>query len=300
MNEFIEKIKQNDIGKIEENISLKTLTTYKAGGTAKLVVYPNNLDKLILLIKLIKEYDINYIIIGKGSNTLFSDKEYIGVIIKLDNLNKIEFNQNKVYVESGVPLSKLVIESAKRNLTGLEFAIGIPGNVGGAIYMNAGAYGSNMSSIVKNITVLNENLEIEEIPIQNINFSYRYSILQDNKNLICIGTTIELEYGKKEEIDNKIKENLTKRKNTQPLEYPSAGSVFRNPEGNYAGKLIEELKLKGLSIGGAEISTKHANFIINKNNATSDDILKLIKLVQSKVKQNYNIELKLEQQLINW
>lgn len=300
MNEFIEKIKQNDIGKIEENISLKTLTTYKAGGTAKLVVYPNNLDKLILLIKLIKEYDINYIIIGKGSNTLFSDKEYIGVIIKLDNLNKIEFNQNKVYVESGVPLSKLVIESAKRNLTGLEFAIGIPGNVGGAIYMNAGAYGSNMSSIVKNITVLNENLEIEEIPIQNINFSYRYSILQDNKNLICIGTTIELEYGKKEEIDNKIKENLTKRKNTQPLEYPSAGSVFRNPEGNYAGKLIEELKLKGLSIGGAEISTKHANFIINKNNATSDDILKLIKLVQSKVKQKYNIELKLEQQLINW
>lgn len=300
MNEFIEKIKQNDIGKIEENISLKTLTTYKAGGTAKLVVYPNNLDKLILLIKLIKEYNINYIILGKGSNTLFSDKEYIGVIIKLDNLNKIEFNQNKVYVESGVPLSKLVIESAKRNLTGLEFAIGIPGNVGGAIYMNAGAYGSNMSSIVKNITVLNENLEIEEIPIQNINFSYRYSILQDNKNLICIGTTIELEYGKKEEIDNKIKENLTKRKNTQPLEYPSAGSVFRNPEGNYAGKLIEELKLKGLSIGGAEISTKHANFIINKNNATSDDILKLIKLVQSKVKQKYNIELKLEQQLINW
>lgn len=300
MNEFIEKTKQNDIGKIEENISLKTLTTYKAGGTAKLVVYPNNLDKLILLIKLIKEYNINYIILGKGSNTLFSDKEYIGVIIKLDNLNKIEFNQNKVYVESGVPLSKLVIESAKRNLTGLEFAIGIPGNVGGAIYMNAGAYGSNMSSIVKNITVLNENLEIEEIPIQNINFSYRYSILQDNKNLICIGTTIELEYGKKEEIDNKIKENLTKRKNTQPLEYPSAGSVFRNPEGNYAGKLIEELKLKGLSIGGAEISTKHANFIINKNNATSDDILKLIKLVQSKVKQKYNIELKLEQQLINW
>ena len=212
----------------------------------------------------------------------------------------MEFDQNKIYVESGALLSKVVIESSKRELTGLEFAIGIPGNIGGAIYMNAGAYGSSMSNIVKSITVLNEKIEIQEILNQDINFAYRYSILQNNKNLICIGATIELNYGKKEEIDSQIKENLFKRKNSQPLEYPSAGSVFRNPDGNYAGKLIEELNLKGLSIGGAKVSAKHANFIINKDNATSEDILKLIKLIQKEVRKNYNIELKLEQQLINW
>lgn len=300
MNNFILELKNNNVGKIEENMSIKTLTTYRTGGIAKLVVYPSNIDKLKLLLKLIKLNNLDYIILGKGSNTLFSDKEYLGVIIKLDNLNKMEFDQNKIYVESGVLLSKVVIESSKRELTGLEFAIGIPGNIGGTIYMNAGAYGSSMSNIVKSITVLNEKLEIEEILNQDINFAYRYSILQNNKNLICIGATIELNYGQKEEIDSQIKKNLFKRKNSQPLEYPSAGSVFRNPDGNYAGKLIEELNLKGLSIGGAEISTKHANFIINKDNATSEDILKLIKLIQKEVRKNYNIELKLEQQLINW
>lgn len=300
MNDFILELKNNNVGKIEENVSIKTLTTYRTGGIAKLVVYPSNIDKLKLLLKLIKLNNLDYIILGKGSNTLFSDKEYLGVIIKLDNLNKLEFDQNKIYVESGVLLSKVVIESSKRELTGLEFAIGIPGNIGGAIYMNAGAYGSSMNNIVKSITVLNEKLEIQEILNQDINFAYRYSILQNNKNLICIGATIELKYGQKEEIESQIKENLFKRKNSQPLEYPSAGSVFRNPDGNYAGKLIEELNLKGQSIGGAKISTKHANFIINKDNATSEDILKLIKLIQKEVRKNYNIELKLEQQLINW
>ena len=300
MNDFILELKNNNVGKIEENVSIKTLTTYRTGGIAKLVVYPSNIDKLKLLLKLIKLNNLDYIILGKGSNTLFSDKEYLGVIIKLDNLNKMEFDQNKIYVESGVLLSKVVIESSKRELTGLEFAIGIPGNIGGAIYMNAGAYGSSMSNIVKSINVLNEKLEIEEILNQDINFAYRYSILQNNKNLICIGATIELNYGQKEEIDSQIKENLFKRKNSQPLEYPSAGSVFRNPDGNYAGKLIEELNLKGQSIGGAKVSAKHANFIINKDNATSEDILKLIKLIQKEVRKNYNIELKLEQQLINW
>lgn len=300
MNDFILELKNNNVGKIEENVSIKTLTTYRTGGIAKLVVYPSTIDKLKLLLKLIKLNNLDYIILGKGSNTLFSDKEYLGVIIKLDNLNKLEFNQNIIYVESGVLLSKVVIESSKRGLTGLEFAIGIPGNIGGAIYMNAGAYGSSMSNIVKSITVLNEKLELEEILNKDINFAYRYSVLQNNQNLICIGATIELKFGQKEKIDSQIKENLFKRKNSQPLEYPSAGSVFRNPDGNYAGKIIEDLNLKGLFIGGAKISTKHANFIINKDNATSEDILKLIELIKKEVRENYNIELKLEQQLINW
>ena len=300
MNNFILELEKLNLGKIEKDILLSTLTTYKTGGIAKLVVYPNNINNLKELLKLINKYNINYFILGKGSNTLFSDNEFNGVIIKLDKLTNFEIKQNEIYVESGMILSKLVQESVKNNLTGLEFAIGIPGTIGGAIYMNAGAYGSNMSNIIKSVIALNEKLQIEEIPLEKLKFDYRYSIFQANKNLICIAANSKLEHGKHDEIASKIKENLLKRKNSQPLEYPSAGSVFRNPEGNYAGKIIEELGLKGKSIGGAEISTKHANFIVNKNNASSSDILNLIKLVQKETKDKYEIDLKLEQQLVNW
>lgn len=300
MNNFILELEKLNLEKIEKDISLSTLTTYKTGGIAKLVVYPNNINNLKQMLKLIHKYNIKYFILGKGSNTLFSDKEFNGVIIKLDKLNNFKIKQTEIYVESGMILSKLVQASVKNELTGLEFAIGIPGTIGGAIYMNAGAYGNNMSNIVKSVIVLNEKFQIKEIPLEKIKFDYRYSIFQDNKNLICVAANIKLEHGNHDEIASKIKENLLKRKNSQPLEYPSAGSVFRNPEGNYAGKIIEELGLKGKNIGGAEISTKHANFIINKNNASSSDILKLIKLVQKEVKDKYKIDLKLEQQLVNW
>ncbi len=300
MNNFILELEKLNLGKIEKDISLSTLTTYKTGGIAKLVVYPNNINNLKQLLKLIHKHNIKYFILGKGSNTLFSDKEFNGVIIKLDKLNNFKIKETEIYVESGMILSKLVQASVKNELTGLEFAIGIPGTIGGAIYMNAGAYGNNMSNIVKSVIVLNEKLQIEEIPLEKLKFDYRYSIFQANKNLICVAANIKLEHGNHDEIASKIKENLLKRKNSQPLEYPSAGSVFRNPEGNYAGKIIEELGLKGKNIGGAEISTKHANFIINKNNASSSDILNLIKLVQKEVKDKYKIDLKLEQQLVNW
>lgn len=300
MNNYILELEKLNLGKIEKDISLSTLTTYKTGGIAKLVVYPNNINNLKQLLKLIHKHNIKYFILGKGSNTLFSDKEFNGVIIKLDKLNNFKIKETEIYVESGMILSKLVQASIKNELTGLEFAIGIPGTIGGAIYMNAGAYGSKMSNIVKSVIVLDEKLQIEEIPLEKLKFDYRYSIFQANKNLICVAANIKLEHGNHDEIDSKIKENLLKRKNSQPLEYPSAGSVFRNPEGNYAGKIIEELGLKGKNIGGAEISTKHANFIINKNNASSSDILNLIKLVQKEVKDEYKIDLKLEQQLVNW
>lgn len=300
MNNFILELEKLNLEKIEKDISLSTLTTYKTGGIAKLVVYPNNINNLKQMLKLIHKYNIKYFILGKGSNTLFSDKEFNGVIIKLDKLNNFKIKQTEIYVESGMILSKLVQASVKNELTGLEFAIGIPGTIGGAIYMNAGAYGNNMSNIVKSVIVLNEKFQIKEIPLEELKFDYRYSIFQDNKNLICVAANIKLEHGNHDEIASKIKENLLKRKNSQPLEYPSAGSVFRNPEGNYAGKIIEELGLKGKNIGGAEISTKHANFIINKNNASSSDILNLIKLVQKEVKDKYKIDLKLEQQLVNW
>ena len=300
MKEAIKELKKMDVGKIVEKVPLKEHTTYKVGGVASCFIYPENVKQLITLLKYAKENNIKHKVLGNGSNTLFSDNEYNGVIIKLDKLNNFEIKQNEIYVESGMILSKLVQESVKNILTGLEFAIGIPGTIGGAVYMNAGAYGSNMSNIIKSVIAINEKLQIEEIPLEKLKFDYRYSIFQTNKNLICVAANIKLEFGNHDEIANKIKENLLKRKNSQPLEYPSAGSVFRNPEGNYAGKIIEELGLKGKSIGGAEISTKHANFIINKNNASSSDILNLIKLVQKEAKDKYKIDLKLEQQLVNW
>ena len=165
--------------------------------------------------------------------------------------------------------------------------------------MNAGAYGNNMSNIVKSVIVLNEKFQIKEIPLEKLKFDYRYSIFQDNKNLICVAANIKLEHGNHDEIASKIKENLLKYEEDLSS-FEKNKYKIRNPEGNYAGKIIEELGLKGKNIGGAEISTKHANFIINKNNASSSDILNLIKLVQKEVKDKYKIDLKLEQQLVNW
>ena len=298
MNNFILELEKLNLEKIEKDISLSTLTTYKTGGIAKLVVYPNNINNLKQMLKLIHKYNIKYFILGKGSNTLFSDKEFNGVIIKLDKLNNFKIKQTEIYVESGMILSKLVQASVKNELTGLEFAIGIPGTIGGAIYMNAGAYGNNMSNIVKSVIVLNEKFQIKEIPLEKLKFDYRYSIFQDNKNLICVAANIKLEHGNHDEIDSKIKENLLKRKNSQPLEYPSAGSVFRNPEGDFAGRLIEEIGYKGKSIGGAKVSEKHANFIINSGNATGEDVKRLITEIKDKVKEKYDIDLKIEQEFV--
>ena len=211
MNNFILELEKLNLEKIEKDISLSTLTTYKTGGIAKLVVYPNNINNLKQMLKLIHKYNIKYFILGKGSNTLFSDKEFNGVIIKLDKLNNFKIKQTEIYVESGMILSKLVQASVKNELTGLEFAIGIPGTIGGAIYMNAGAYGNNMSNIVKSIIVLNEKFQIKEIPLEKLKFDYRYSIFQANKNLICVAANIKLEHGNHDEIASKIKENLLKR-----------------------------------------------------------------------------------------
>lgn len=218
MNNFILELENLNLGKIEKDTSLSTLTTYKTGGIAKLVVYPNNINNLKQLLKLIHKHNIKYFILGKGSNTLFSDKEFNGVIIKLDKLNNFEIKENEIYVESGMILSKLVQESIKNNLTGLEFAVGIPGTIGGAIYMNAGTYGNNMSNVVKSVIVLDEKLQVKEIPLEKLKFDYRYSIFQANKNLICVAANIKLEHGNHDEIAGKIKDNLLKRKNSQPLD----------------------------------------------------------------------------------
>lgn len=301
MKEHIKKIKQMDIGKIIENVSLKEHTTYKVGGIAKCFVYPKDVKSLIKTLKYIKQNNINFKVLGNGSNTLFSDKPYEGIIIKLDKLDEVEIkNNNTIVVGAGYNLMKLSAMVARRGLAGLEFASGIPGTIGGAVYMNAGAYKSDMGYIIKKVKVLTPDFKVITMANRELDFHYRMSFFQKNPGYICLEATIGLQKGDKDELQKVIKERKQRRLETQPLEYPSAGSVFRNPEGLFAGKLIEDLGFKGLMKGGAQISDKHANFIINKKNAKASDIKELIEFTKDAVEDKYKIEMKIEQEFVNW
>ena len=285
---------------VKLNESLKLHTTYKVGGICKYFITPKDLEELIELVKYLREKNIKYMILGNGSNTIFSSKEYDGVIINLTNLNSMKIEGNKIDVEAGYQLIKLSMDALNNSLSGLEFAAGIPGNVGGAVFMNAGAYKSDMSNLIKTVTCLDENLELQTLNKEELEFSYRKSIFQ-KRDYIIISTVLELTPGNKDEIKELMDNRKERRIASQPLDYPSAGSVFRNPsEDVFAGKLIEDLGLKGYKIGGAKISEKHANFIINDGDATGEDIKALIDLVKEKVKEKYDIDLHVEQRFINF
>lgn len=283
-------------GKVKENVLIRDYTTYKLSGKIAKVVYPSNLNDLIDLLKYLKEEKIKYKIIGNGSNLIFIG-DYDGVIIKLDKFDSLKIDGNIVEVGASYSLIKLALVTARLGLSGLEFASGIPATVGGAVYMNAGAYKREMSDVIKEVMVIDDNLMVRKVSLKDLNFNYRSSILKE-KNYVCIGAKIELTYGKKEEILEVIKKRKKRRLETQPLNFPSAGSVFRNPDGDYAGRLIEEINLKGEHINDAMVSEKHANFIVNNGNASGKDIACLINLVKNKVKQEYGITLILEQEII--
>ena len=300
MKKIVNLIKSKNIGKVVLDAPLKKYTTYKIGGVAKIICYPENIEKLIELVKILRENKIKYMILGCGSNVIFSDDEYDGVIIKLDEINKIEFTGNKVTAGAGASLMLLANLSVNKGYSGLEFATGIPGSVGGAVYMNAGAYKSDMGYVVSKIKVLTPDLKVITMVNSELDFHYRTSFLQKNKGYICLEATIKLRKGNKDEILEIVRERRKRRMESQPLEYPSAGSVFRNPEGDYAGRLIEELGYKGLVKGGAQVSEKHANFVVNRKNASGKDVRDLILFLKQQVKEKYNIELKIEQEFINW
>ena len=290
-----------NFGKVLENVSLKDYTTYKIGGNAKYLVQPNDKDSLIGLIKYLKDNKIKWFVIGNGSNLIFSDNIYDGVIIKLDKLNRICFDKTKVIAEAGAMLPRVAIESINNGLKNLEWATGIPGTIGGSTVGNAGAYKSCMFDFIDNVTILDENTEIKVLKKDDIDYKYRHTSFKDNKNIIILEVVMNLEYGDKEESLEKVKKRLEKRKETQPLDYPSAGSVFRNPEGDASGRIIEqEVNLKGKMIGGAKVSEKHANFIINVNNATGKDVKDLIELVHKEVLEKTGINLIPEQEFVNW
>ena len=281
------------------NASLKKYNTYRIDATCKCLVFVHSVNELIELLKNLKDNNMDYIILGNGSNIILASDYYDKVIIKLDKLNNITFNDKIVKVESGYPLPKLSFEILKHNLIGLEFAAGIPGLVGSSVAMNAGAYNKSMADVVKEITILDEDLNIRVLKNNELKFRYRDSLLKENKKLIVLEVTLELEHGDILEAKELIETRRQRRISTQPLNYPSSGSVFRNPEGMHAGELIEKCNLKGYNINGAEISEKHANFIINKDNCNGSDIISLINLIKDKVKEKYNIDLILEQEIID-
>lgn len=299
VKELIDLIKKENLGTYKENVSLKTLTTYKTGGNAKLLVFPNSTESLVKIIKCIKNNKIKFKIFGNGSNILASSREYNGVIIKLTNLNNLVQNGENIEVEAGYNFALLANNMSKQGYSGLEFACGIPATVGGAVYMNAGAYLSDVSAVLEKVDILDENLEFKTIKNKDLNFSYRHSKFME-KDWIVLKAYFKLKKGNKEEIIDLINDRKKRRLASQPLEYPSAGSVFRNPEGHYAGKLIEDSNLKGKNHGGGQISDKHANFIINKGDATAEDIKHLMDLAKEEVKKNYGVDLRIEQELFNW
>ena len=299
VNNLIKLIEENKLGIYKENVSLKTLTTYKTGGNTRLLVFPNSVESLIQVLKFVKDNSIKYKVFGNGSNILASSKDYDGVIIKLTELKNLKQDGENIEVEAGYNFALLANTVSREGYSGLEFACGIPATVGGAVYMNAGAYLSDVSNVLEKVDILDENLELKTIENKDLDFSYRHSIFME-KNWIILKAYFKLTKGNKEEIINLIEDRKRRRLESQPLEYPSAGSVFRNPEGNYAGKLIEDSKLKGYTHGGGQISDKHANFIINKDNATAEDIKYLMDLAKTEVKKNYGIDLKIEQELFNW
>lgn len=292
---MIDDIKKLKIGKYEVNVDLKKYTSYKVGGIGKLLVYPDNTNSLIKLLNYLKTNNIKYKILGNGSNLIFGD--YDGVLIKLNKFDNLVIKDNIVTVGAGYSLIRLALKVSKLGLSGMEFATGIPGSVGGAIYMNAGAYKTDMGYIVSEVKVLDKDLNVKTIYNKDINYHYRDSIFQ-HEPYIILEAKIVLKKGNVKNIMDIIEERKQRRIMTQPLEYPSAGSVFRNPDNDFAGRLIEDLNYKGKIVGGAMVSEKHANFIINYNNASKDDIVKLINDIKYDVKKKYDIELKCEQEIV--
>lgn len=295
---IIEEIKKLNIGEVLEDVDISKYTTYNVGGHALAMVFPKDIYSLIELMKFIKYYQIKYKVIGRGSNLIFNSGLYNGLLIKLDHFDDLEINGNEITVGAGFQLIKLATRLSRIGYTGIEFATGIPGSVGGAIFMNAGAYKSDMGYIVKSVKVLTPELKIIELTNYDLDFHYRTSFLQKNPDYICLQATFILKKGDADEIMQLIDDRKKRRLASQPLEYPSAGSVFRNPTGDFAGRLIEEAGYKGKRIGGAMVSTKHANFVINFDHATGEDIKKLILEIKQVIKEKYNVDLKIEQEFV--
>ena len=277
-----------------ENESMALHTSFKIGGNAEFYLKPNSADSLTRLIKFLNEIDMPYFILGSGSNLIVSDKGIKGAVINTAGLNAISLtNENTICAESGVSLAALCTFAKENSLTGLEFAYGIPGSVGGALYMNAGAYGGDMSNVVTKAESITNSGELKKRPLNELELGYRTSLFKTNGEIIT-AVYFELQKGDKDQIEAEMAAIIEKRKKSQPLEYPSGGSTFKRPTGYFAAALIDECGLKGKSVGGAMVSEKHAGFVINYNKATCSDILGLVDFIKETVKTQKGVDLETE------
>ena len=294
---FISAIESDDC-RVLTNSPMSRQTTFKAGGNADIITFPTNVNALINVLKTAQAASIPYIILGNGSNILVSDDGIRGIVIKMTALSSnIEVNDTTISCSAGTPLSKLCTTALDNGLTGLEFAYGIPGSVGGAVYMNAGAYDGEIKDVLTSVNHINPDFCEETFSADKLKLSYRSSFYSKNNNYIITKATFELKHGNKTEIKAKMDELMARRKDKQPLDFPSAGSTFKRPKGYFAGALIEQCGLKGYTIGGAQVSEKHAGFVINKN-GTASDILALINYIKTTVKEKTGVDLEPEVKII--
>lgn len=280
---------------------LKKHTTFKIGGNCRYFVYPKNELCLTIILELLEAEGLSFRTLGKGSNILCSDDNYEGVIICLDRyFTDFYFEDDGTcVVQSGTSIILLAHEAMKRSFSGLEFASGIPGTVGGAVYMNAGAYKSDMSKILKEVFVYRDG-SCHWVPVEELDYAYRHSIFQSHPDWIVLGAKCKLELSDQKGIRDLMDSRRQRRLSAQPLDRPCAGSMFRNPENAQAWELIENIGYRGKSIGGAKVSDKHANFIINDKNATAKEIMELVTSIQKEVKKQFNIDLRMEVERFNW
>ena len=290
------KIKMQELGiDWEENCPLSRHSTFRIGGAADIALFPKSSEQLCGALALLREREIPTLVIGRGSNVVFADDGYRGAVVFTEQCRKIKIKNDVVYADAGVLLSTLASTVRDESLSGLEFAFGIPGTLGGAIYMNAGAYGGSMSDVC----ISSEYYDFETgnkgcLIYGEQDFGYRKSIYQSHPERIILGATLKLKKGMRKVITEEMRTYLEKRRTTQPLELPNAGSVFKRPEGHFAGKLIEDCGLKGLTVGGAQVSQKHAGFIVNVGGATCKDVKHLVGQIQATVLQKTGVELECE------
>lgn len=282
----------------KDHVLLKELmsrhTTFRIGGAADYFVMPQTADEVEAVIKMCRESEIPYYILGNGSNLLVGDRGFRGVIIQIGKeMSGIVIEGTALRVQAGALLSRAAKEAADHELTGMEFTAGIPGTLGGAVVMNAGAYGGEMKDILREVTVLDGEGHRKVLNNKELELGYRTSIVARN-GYIVLEAVIDLDRGNKEEIQALMDELRNKRVSKQPLEYPSAGSTFKRPEGYFAGKLIDDAGLRGFQVGGAQVSEKHCGFVINKNNATAEDVMNLMKQVSEKVNEKFGVTLEPE------
>lgn len=293
-----ELFKDKNVGEVLFDEPMKNHTSFKIGGPVDVMIIPNNENQVVEAVSLCRENNIDFFIIGNGTNLLVKDGGLRGAVIKInEGLNSVKVGDNKIYCEAGALLTAVSKGVARESLTGMEFANGIPGTIGGAATMNAGAYGGEMKDIITKVRAIDKDNNIKEYSNSEMNFRYRGSRVTD-EDLIVLSVELELELGDPEKIDEVMRDLTYKRTSKQPLELPSGGSTFKRPEGYFAGKLIEDSGLRGLRHGGAQISEKHCGFVVNVDNASCKNVLELIQVVQKTVRDNYDVELETEIKLI--